>query len=184
MDFENSGFSEAGESGWTTYLDYSSSSIHRFDSFINGGRNLAGDDEYEVDLSMVSDASSGPRFYCEDVEEFLQEDVYCSKNKNKKEHEGQQHRRRFYSCLDDTASSLVYYTRVCVCVYISFKFLITLVFVMSTHLVIINLTCLVCQEHSWAQKRSFEAASGGIFTENVQGESGSERELGFLPSIT
>ncbi|XP_010548577.1 PREDICTED: uncharacterized protein LOC104819947 isoform X2 [Tarenaya hassleriana] len=106
MDFENSGFSEAGESGWTTYLDYSSSSIHRFDSFINGGRNLAGDDEYEVDLSMVSDASSGPRFYCEDVEEFLQEDVYCSKNKNKKEHEGQQHRRRFYSCLDDTASSL------------------------------------------------------------------------------
>ncbi|XWS25498.1 hypothetical protein CRYUN_Cryun27aG0073200 [Craigia yunnanensis] len=111
------------ESGWTLYLDQSSYSQTRcqkfggnFDEEYGGkaARFVVADDE---DLSMVSDASSGPRHYCEDYEECLDENgSFCSapaapepakkssKNKKKiKEHgSNQQH-----SYLDDTASSPV-----------------------------------------------------------------------------
>ena len=110
------------ESGWTFYLDQSSYSQTRCQKF---GGNF--DEEYggkgarfvveDEDLSMVSDASSGPRHHCEDYEEGLDENgSFCSapaapepankssKNKKKiKEHgSNQQH-----SYLDDTASSPV-----------------------------------------------------------------------------
>ncbi|KAE8659172.1 hypothetical protein F3Y22_tig00116964pilonHSYRG00247 [Hibiscus syriacus] len=99
------------ESGWTYYLDQSSYSQTRYQKFSG---NFAVDDE-EQDLSMVSDASSGPRHYYQDYEECLEENgSFCSvpstsepakrssKNKQKiKEHgNNQQH-----SYLDDTASS-------------------------------------------------------------------------------
>ncbi|MBA0659251.1 hypothetical protein Goklo_011403 [Gossypium klotzschianum] len=99
------------ESGWTLYLDQSSYSQKRCQKF---SRSFRVEDE-EQDLSMVSDASSGPRHYCQDYEECLDENgSFCSapappepakkssKNKKKiKEHgSNQQH-----SYLDDTASS-------------------------------------------------------------------------------
>ncbi|XWS21303.1 hypothetical protein CRYUN_Cryun30bG0044100 [Craigia yunnanensis] len=112
------------ESGWTLYLDQSSYSQTRcqrfggnFDEDYGGkGARFVVEDE-EEDLSMVSDASSGPRHYCEDYEERLDENgsffsapaapepaKKSSKNKKKiKEHcSNQQH-----SYLDDTASSPV-----------------------------------------------------------------------------
>ncbi|KAG8494081.1 hypothetical protein CXB51_011568 [Gossypium anomalum] len=99
------------ESGWTLYLDQSSYSQKRCQKL---SRSFRVEDE-EQDLSMVSDASSGPRHYCQDYEECLDENgSFCSapappepakkssKNKKKiKEHgSNQQH-----SYLDDTASS-------------------------------------------------------------------------------
>ncbi|GMI78475.1 hypothetical protein like AT4G33800 [Hibiscus trionum] len=87
------------ESGWTFYLDQSfcSQTWSGFESGVNGAR-FGGEDE-EEDLSMVSDASSGPRQY------YCQEKPVKKNSRNKKmikEHCGnnQQH-----SCLDDTASS-------------------------------------------------------------------------------
>ncbi|XP_039023946.1 protein SOB FIVE-LIKE 6-like isoform X2 [Hibiscus syriacus] len=100
------------ESGWTLYLDQSSYSQTRFQR----SGNFVVEDE-EQDLSMVSDASSGPRHYYQDYGECLDRNgSFCSvpatpepakkrrKNKQKtKEHgSNQQH-----SYLDDTASSPV-----------------------------------------------------------------------------
>ncbi|KAK6277619.1 hypothetical protein POUND7_017942 [Theobroma cacao] len=112
------------ESGWTLYLDQSSYSQTRcqnfganFDEDYGGkGTRFVVEDE-EEDLSMVSDASSGPRHYCEDYEECLDKNGSfssapsapelarkSSKNKKKINEHGsnQQH-----SYLDDTASSPV-----------------------------------------------------------------------------
>ncbi|KAK8642660.1 hypothetical protein V6N13_011997 [Hibiscus sabdariffa] len=99
------------ESGWTHYLDQSSYSQTRYQKFSG---NFVVEDE-EQDLSMVSDASSGPRHYYQDYEECLEENAsFCSvpatpepakkssKNKQKiKEHGSNQH----HSYHDDTASS-------------------------------------------------------------------------------
>ncbi|KAL4278580.1 hypothetical protein GQ457_03G035030 [Hibiscus cannabinus] len=101
------------ESGWTLYLDQSSYSHTRYHKFSG---NFVVEDE-EQDLSMVSDASSGPRHYYQGYGECLDENgSICSvpatpepakktsKNKQKiREHgSNQQH-----SYLDDTASSPV-----------------------------------------------------------------------------
>ncbi|CAA7024083.1 unnamed protein product [Microthlaspi erraticum] len=107
-DFEDS---NGGESGWTMYLDHSSSvSLQHFDDH-NGETKQ----EHDEDSSMVSDASSGPPYYCEEAvpEDHLQQNTqyWCksknkNKNKNKKKVHEEQGYRRFNSCLDDTASSL------------------------------------------------------------------------------
>ncbi|KAK8500780.1 hypothetical protein V6N11_034430 [Hibiscus sabdariffa] len=94
------------ESGWTFYLDQSW--CHEDDGG-NGARFMV---EAEEDLSMVSDASSGPRqYYCADEDGSFcsappaapQPATKGSKNKKKiKQHVSNQH----HSCLDDdTASS-------------------------------------------------------------------------------
>ncbi|XP_022766445.1 uncharacterized protein LOC111311335 [Durio zibethinus] len=112
------------ESGWTLYLDQSSYSQTRYQNFGGNfdedyggkGARFVVEDE-EEDLSMVSDASSGPRHYCEDYKGCLDENgSFCSapvapepskksdknKKKIKKHGSNQQH-----SYLDDTASSPV-----------------------------------------------------------------------------
>ncbi|XP_039023353.1 uncharacterized protein LOC120155984 isoform X2 [Hibiscus syriacus] len=84
------------ESGWTFYLDRSSCS-RSWSTF---------EVEYEEEgLSMVSDASSGPRhYYCQDYAECVDENGKNSRNKRKiKENCGNEQ----HSCLDDTASSPV-----------------------------------------------------------------------------
>ncbi|CAA0302056.1 unnamed protein product [Arabidopsis thaliana] len=112
MDFSDLDYSDAGDSGWTMYLDHSSSvSLHHFD-YHNGETKQ----EHDEDSSMVSDASSGPPYYCEETvpEDLLQQNTqyWCkskSKNKNKKKknvHEEQGYSERFNSSLNDTASSL------------------------------------------------------------------------------
>ncbi|XP_056849475.1 protein SOB FIVE-LIKE 6 isoform X2 [Raphanus sativus] len=107
-DLSDLEYSDAGESGWTMYLDHSSSvSLHHFDD-----DNGVTKQEHDEDSSMVSDASSGPPYYSEEAvpeDPFQQNTQYwCkSKIKNKKKVHGEQgYTERFNSCLDDTASSL------------------------------------------------------------------------------
>lgn len=99
------------ESGWTSYLDQSSLSRNRNQCYSLGDRN--NEEEEEDDLSMVSDASSGPPHYCERDEDCFDEkgcfysphlpsELAPAKTKNKKKIK-QQHN----SYLDDTASSPV-----------------------------------------------------------------------------
>lgn len=103
------------ESGWTSYLDQSSYSNSRWQSYSGivdedyvgkGARLEYKREDEEEDLSMVSDASSGPRHYYEDYEEIgnyfpapSASDAKGSKSK-KKVKENQHH-----SYLEDTASS-------------------------------------------------------------------------------
>lgn len=114
MDLSDFEYSDGGESGWTMYLDHSSYvSLHHFDDHNESETKQ----EHNEDSSMVSDASSGPPYYCEDAvpEDLLQQNTQYScksksKNKNKskkKVHEEPGYNGRFNSCLDDTASSVV-----------------------------------------------------------------------------
>ncbi|KAJ0025102.1 hypothetical protein Pint_08632 [Pistacia integerrima] len=104
MNLSSSQFSSGCESGWTSYLDQSSHSKNECYSF---GGNV--DEEYaqtgarvdhdeEEDLSMVSDASSGPRHCGEDEDCFDENGCFCSPpsaselaRKNKKKHKIKQH---------------------------------------------------------------------------------------------
>ncbi|KHN04431.1 Calcium-transporting ATPase 3, endoplasmic reticulum-type [Glycine soja] len=119
MDISSSQYNSAGESGWTHYLDHSSLSESYFQ--IRGGIEDHGGkgarvEEEEEDLSMISDASSGPQHYHEDDGQHYCVNWYPStshytkesekkKNNNKKakEYGNNQHP----SPLDDTASSPV-----------------------------------------------------------------------------
>ncbi|KAL6983021.1 hypothetical protein U1Q18_016413 [Sarracenia purpurea var. burkii] len=111
------------ESGWTTYLDRSSSSTDQLQSA--GGRSVTGDFRYKAaseednnedeDLSMVSDASSGPPHFGED-EDCFEESVDCKNgssvpkqesNKNEKKKLSEEKIKEDIACLDDTASSPV-----------------------------------------------------------------------------
>ncbi|KAG2692394.1 hypothetical protein I3760_08G051900 [Carya illinoinensis] len=119
MDFSASQCSSGCESGWTRYLDQSLLSEYQFhrdggmDEYRGKGEKM---EEKEEDLSLVSDASSGPSHYHEDDEESIHDDgfpLYSStasevarKNKKKKKakaKESGRHRQR--SNLDDTATS-------------------------------------------------------------------------------
>ncbi|GAV56595.1 hypothetical protein CFOL_v3_00137 [Cephalotus follicularis] len=120
MDISASQCGSGCESGWTLYLDQSSLSkdqCHGLGGFVN-------EDYYEgkgtriveeEDLSMVSDASSGPRHYFDDDEDYFDENGCFStapsasesaenskKKKKTKEHGKANHQ---HSYLDDTASS-------------------------------------------------------------------------------
>ncbi|XP_059635461.1 protein SOB FIVE-LIKE 5-like [Cornus florida] len=103
------------ESGWTMYLDQSSNSEdHQFHKSRDHRRCKAeeeedNEDDKDEDLSMVSDASSGPPHFHE-----VDQDCYASEKANKRDkkkkskevHKGHQH----HSYLDDTASSPVLMT--------------------------------------------------------------------------
>ncbi|KAJ6404963.1 hypothetical protein OIU84_013022 [Salix udensis] len=105
MNVSASEYSSGGcESGWTSYFDQSSNSKHQYQGFggFADGEYTRLEEEQEEDLSMVSDASSGPPHYgedggygCDKLERKSQ-----SKKKSKEYGRSQQH-----SYLDDTASS-------------------------------------------------------------------------------
>lgn len=131
MDLSSASQCSSGcESGWTLYLDqssYSKNQYYNLGGIVSKGNNEV--EEEEEDLSMVSDASSGPRHYhCEE------EDEYCfgggdhhgnanncfgsndsgsglasKKSKSKMKNKEQQHGKSqvHHSYLDDTASSPV-----------------------------------------------------------------------------
>ncbi|XP_065847399.1 protein SOB FIVE-LIKE 5-like [Euphorbia lathyris] len=112
MDMSASQCTSSGcESGWTLYLDQSSISknqYHHHHHHIDNARLEDDEEEEEEDLSMVSDASSGPPHYSE-----LDYGDYCfdphnkkkiHKTKNKSKHTNQHQ----FSYLDDTASSHVF----------------------------------------------------------------------------
>ncbi|CAK9317074.1 unnamed protein product [Citrullus colocynthis] len=131
-DWSATHYCSGSESGWTMYLDQSYTSDHRFGGGGGGGgvgenyrakeAKARADEEDEEDLSMLSDASSGPPHYLEDNEELFYNNGYssyaisasesainCSKEERKKSKKGKQNgRNQQYSYLDDTASSPVY----------------------------------------------------------------------------
>ncbi|KAB1203974.1 hypothetical protein CJ030_MR8G001968 [Morella rubra] len=119
MDISASQCSSGCESGWTRYLDQSSlaeNQFHRVDTRDEyKGKGAKVDQEKEVDLSLVSDASSGPSHYHEDYYEdcirdngspFYSSPVseFAGKSKKKKKAKAPGRHRR-HSNLDDTASS-------------------------------------------------------------------------------
>ncbi|CAL5204801.1 unnamed protein product [Lathyrus oleraceus] len=118
MDMSNySQYNSESESGWTNYLNHSSFSAKHFNSrsvdyedYQGKGVTMEEQDE-EEDLSMVSDASSGPPHY--HVEEDYQQN-YCvnwnhssSSKESKKKVNDYGRKSQQSSPLDDTASSHV-----------------------------------------------------------------------------
>ncbi|KAG7024309.1 hypothetical protein SDJN02_13123, partial [Cucurbita argyrosperma subsp. argyrosperma] len=123
-DWSATHYCSGGESGWTMYLDQSYTSDHRFGGGVDGVKEAKAraEEADEEDLSMVSDASSGPPHYLEDNEELFYNNGYssyaysasdstinCSKEEKKKSKKSKQNgRNQQPSYLDDTASSPVY----------------------------------------------------------------------------
>lgn len=105
------------DSGWTHYLDQSSvsksqcHSIGSGDEAYRGGEGAGMENDEEEDLSMVSDASSGPRHCNADHEECsgeLDKRIKRNNKKKKKKVKSREHsRNQHQSSLDDTASSSV-----------------------------------------------------------------------------
>lgn len=108
MNLSTSECSSGCESGWTTYLDqFSDSTNPNMKNYVQNyeerGRNLVEDDE---DLSMVSDASSGPpnlRVY--GYASSVHEDIKKGKKKKKNSKSKEMMNMQQNFCLDDTASS-------------------------------------------------------------------------------
>ncbi|XP_022884855.1 uncharacterized protein LOC111401379 isoform X2 [Olea europaea var. sylvestris] len=104
MNISNSEYSSGCESGWTTYFDQFSNYSGRYNSSFGrpideyyGKGSYANDESEEEDLSMVSDASSGPPI----LNEYEESPVgRLMKSKQKKKTKEQQ---KLY--LGDTASS-------------------------------------------------------------------------------
>ncbi|KAH7850133.1 hypothetical protein Vadar_028363 [Vaccinium darrowii] len=115
MNISTSECSSGCESGWTMYLDQSSNSADQFQKGTSGFK-AGNEEEYDEDedLSMVSDASSGPPQFQEDEDSYDGNGYPCSvsrqpnkKEKNKKKVKEQRGSKKQYSNLDDTASSPV-----------------------------------------------------------------------------
>ncbi|KAJ6954838.1 hypothetical protein NC652_006321 [Populus alba x Populus x berolinensis] len=106
MNVSASEYSGGGcESGWTSYLNQSSNSKHQyqggFGGFVDGDYARVEEDQ-EEDLSMVSDASSGPPQYCEDDGYGCDKLAKKSKSKKKSKEHG---RSKQHSYLDDSTAS-------------------------------------------------------------------------------
>ncbi|XP_057424831.1 protein SOB FIVE-LIKE 5-like isoform X2 [Lotus japonicus] len=112
MDISASQYSSASESGWTHYLDQSSFSESYFQRRGGIGECEEGKgatmEESEEDLSMVSDASSGPPHYDNECHYGNWQYPYSSsttKESQKKKKVKEYGRIQQPSLLDDTASS-------------------------------------------------------------------------------
>lgn len=112
------------ESGWTVYLEQSlltQNGSHRDNGFYGECKEIRVQDEEEAmeeDLSMVSDASSGPPHYFPGYEAYFNEANGCSYppmstktakvEKTGKERKKVRENQHLLSLLDDTASSPFY----------------------------------------------------------------------------
>lgn len=117
------------ESGWTLYLEHSSSKFsaggkhqkmapsHHEDhqGKKNGSFSYDDDDEEEEDLSMVSDASSGPPHFDHDIDEDEdEEEVFCYGERKKQSLKLSTHEQFIKPedfGLDDTASSPIFVSK-------------------------------------------------------------------------
>ncbi|XP_056863589.1 protein SOB FIVE-LIKE 5-like isoform X1 [Raphanus sativus] len=113
----SSEWSSGCESGWTLYLDHSVSSFPSSSCFkdINGFENgrrskdswsqnyVHPEEDEEEDLSMMSDASSGPRNICE--EDSVKKLNSVGPKKQNKSEKKRRNYEKTNSVLDDTASS-------------------------------------------------------------------------------
>lgn len=110
-------YSSGCESGWTMYLDqHTNNSADQYNSNATGAGVYGGKVAFsgeDVDLSMVSDASSGPPHFHDVDECYVQSDYVCyssafelrkGKQKKKKSEEQRGSKNQSYY-LDDTASS-------------------------------------------------------------------------------
>ncbi|GMH16468.1 hypothetical protein Nepgr_018309 [Nepenthes gracilis] len=118
MDMSGSGWSSGCESGWTVYFEEFSLPENQWqgdNSNRHGNENYRvnpiREEEDEEDLSMVSDASSGPPHF---QEYYDQSGDYCSPSetgskksdkRGKKKGKEQRAKHQQHSSLDDTASS-------------------------------------------------------------------------------
>ncbi|XP_022876761.1 uncharacterized protein LOC111394957 isoform X1 [Olea europaea var. sylvestris] len=110
--FANSECSSGCESGWTLYLEHSSSSFSQYS--LAKKVKVSDEEEENEDLSMVSDASSGPPHFHEE-DEFYRAPVDPTLSKinrpNMKKKVKENPRRQVQeqpSLLDDTASSPIF----------------------------------------------------------------------------
>nr|GMD99466.1 uncharacterized protein LOC109152693 [Ipomoea batatas] len=110
MNLSGSECSSGCQSGWTTYFDQKSNSEDQYNSRFHGEDHrgkMGFCSEEDEDLSMVSDASSGPPHFrggLEDEEEEEEEEyLYKGKQKRKSTEIWGDKEQRCY--LDDTASS-------------------------------------------------------------------------------
>ncbi|XP_057973677.1 protein SOB FIVE-LIKE 5-like [Malania oleifera] len=118
----HNGISAESESGWTLYLDQSYNSASDCqrgsgigeDEYCRERRTKVEDDDEEEDLSMVSDASSGPPHFHEEEYCFNENGCFYSasnsasqlgKKGDKKKKNREQRGKQRHSYLDDTASS-------------------------------------------------------------------------------
>ncbi|MED6133281.1 hypothetical protein PIB30_027042 [Stylosanthes scabra] len=130
MDISASQYNSASESGWTHYLDQSSSLVsesyfqriddEEFDDEGKGRtRRIMEEEDFEEDLSMVSDASSGPPHYDDASSWYCENNWYPNNNNNTKESQKMQKKKMVKeygrisqqqqsSYLDDTASSPIF----------------------------------------------------------------------------
>lgn len=113
MNLLASEYSSGCESGWTLYLDHSlvSPSAHTVHENAPFSRRDTENEEEEEDLSMVSDASSGPPHVNEDeiyngFSYPSSMDAVFPRKSFKRQRIKEEHRSQVDpSCLDDTASS-------------------------------------------------------------------------------
>ncbi|CAI9771383.1 unnamed protein product [Fraxinus pennsylvanica] len=101
MNISPSECSSGCESGWTMYLDQHSNSTYQYSKTIDKHYQRKGtyvnEEEDDYDLSMVSDASSGPPL--------LEDSAEKNKKSEKKKKAKEQKREEKNLYLDDTASS-------------------------------------------------------------------------------
>ncbi|XP_057488877.1 protein SOB FIVE-LIKE 5-like [Actinidia eriantha] len=105
-DMLHSECSSGCESGWTLYLEQSFLSPYPSESGCYSEENRpVKDEDEEEDLSMISDASSGPPIYHEDHQYFDNAEATLEKNREINRGRKAQEQASF---LDDTASSPIF----------------------------------------------------------------------------
>ncbi|XP_022982517.1 uncharacterized protein LOC111481310 isoform X2 [Cucurbita maxima] len=114
-DWSATHYCRGGESGWTMYLDQSYTSGGGVgENYREIEAKVRAEKDEEEDLSMVSDASSGPPNYNEECFynngfSASESAINCSREEKKKSKKGKQNGRNDqHSYLDDTASSTIY----------------------------------------------------------------------------
>ncbi|KAI3460142.1 hypothetical protein Pfo_016805 [Paulownia fortunei] len=122
MNISTSEYSSGCESGWTMYLDQLSNSTDPYSTALvtncEGKGTYVNEDQEDEDLSMVSDASSGPPHFhtyenCAVDNQYygytssVSEDKKQSKQKSKTKEPRAKKQQNL--CLDDTASSSIFH---------------------------------------------------------------------------
>lgn len=125
MNTSTSEYSSGCESGWTMYLDQNSNSTdpysrgYAYDQYEEkGAYAYTIHEEDDEDLSMVSDASSGPphyrhydnsQYYGGYVSEDKTKSMTTTKTKTKTKSNSRKEPKQQSLCLDDTASSSIFH---------------------------------------------------------------------------
>lgn len=102
------------ESGWTSYFEREDSVLSSYPHQKSSNNHITVDEDDEEDLSMVSDASSGPPNFCYNSALYIQAPTDATLPKNdgksmiKNKHPRLNVHKQHISILDDTASSPIF----------------------------------------------------------------------------